>query len=364
MPTDIADSTPSPARIAAELRRRYPTAWSRFDEARAGRRAGLTQPTTWLTYGEVFSAYSRIFEDLGRSDVPIEVMADLYSFGTWRVTQGVYRFDAELLAALRDTPLDVSLPASLLTRLPEWAVYIETPGLTHIAKPIAGVVATLLDAPSGLSLMMTMLPENVVSIDDDLDRIQLHLTDMPLRERLALDVAATSDLQEQIAATLSAYENEGVSIPSDMKQEWSSKLAAALQADAIDTVLSGIVPFISLLLYLCSEEPDLPERVELPKGTTTKRGVRFFPPSQARIWPVGVRMGSALREARELYAEAGRGSRGNVRPHYRKAHWHKFWTGARNGERNLRIRWLMPVAVNIRADDQLPAVIHPVGSDS
>jgi hypothetical protein len=69
-------------------------------------------------------------------------------------------------------------------------VFVETPGFTHHGKPIVGMIATLFDAPSGLSLMLTLIPKTIVSIDADVDRIQLHLTDTPLRERLIRDTPA------------------------------------------------------------------------------------------------------------------------------------------------------------------------------
>jgi hypothetical protein len=360
-PSKIVDFVPAPVRIAADLGRRYPTAWRRFDEARSARPTGQSSAPTWLSHGEMIRAAELILKDSGQSKLTVEDVADLYAFGTWRTSQGVYRFDADLLDALRETPLEVSLPASLLTRLPEWAVYIETPGMQHVGRPIDGLIATLSDAPSGPSLMLTMIPKHLKSLSD-LDRIQLYLTDMSLRERMARDIAGNSDLEEQLMDAMSAYDqSDGVVVPETNKHELSGRLAQSAREKAIDTFLSGVVPFISLLLYLCSEDPDLTERPIRPTGKLTKQGVRFFPPTQVLIWPVGTRVGAALRKATASYDEAKSVAGGRtVRPHFRKAHWHAFWSGPRDGLRRLHVRWLMPVAVNFRADAALPAVIHPV----
>jgi hypothetical protein len=43
---------------------------------------------------------------------------------------------------------------------------------------------------------------------------------------------------------------------------------------------------------------------------------------------------------------------------------HSFWSGPHGSERALRIRWLMPIAANVSAGDELPAVIHTVRGES
>lgn len=39
-----------------------------------------------------------------------------------------------------------------------------------------------------------------------------------------------------------------------------------------------------------------------------------------------------------------------VRGHIRRAHWHSFWHGPREGERQLKLRWMHPTLVNLGAD--------------
>jgi hypothetical protein len=192
------------------MNRRFPTAWRRFDEARAGRPVRRNQdPVTWLTHDEALSAFANIRDDQQLDTISIEAITDLYAIGTWRVTQGIYRFDDELLRALAETPLDISLPASLLTRLPEWAVYVETQGFRHHGKPIVGMIATLFDAPSGLSLMLTLIPQTVRSIDDDLDRLQFHLTETSLRERLLRDIGDHGTRSAEFRETLDELAKAG-----------------------------------------------------------------------------------------------------------------------------------------------------------
>ena len=48
------------------------------------------------------------------------------------------------------------------------------------------------------------------------------------------------------------------------------------------------------------------------------------------------------------------------RAHIRRAHWHRFWTGPRDGERTPRVKWLPPIPVNVDDLDAMPAVVHPL----
>lgn len=67
----------------------------------------------------------------------------LSAIGIWRYSQGIYRYDADLLAALAGSELSGDLPSNHFRRLPEWCVYIETPGLTWLDTALHGFWAYL-----------------------------------------------------------------------------------------------------------------------------------------------------------------------------------------------------------------------------
>jgi hypothetical protein len=73
---------------------------------------------------------------------------ELCGLSAWRVTQGIYRYDPDVYAALVETDLSGPLPAEVLRRLPEWCVYIETPGMEAplvggVRVGVAGIYAWL-----------------------------------------------------------------------------------------------------------------------------------------------------------------------------------------------------------------------------
>jgi hypothetical protein len=59
------------------------------------------------------------------------------------VTQGVYRFDPTVLDALWETPVTGDIPTEVLYHLPEWCVYVNTPGKTWQGGSLHGFFAHL-----------------------------------------------------------------------------------------------------------------------------------------------------------------------------------------------------------------------------
>jgi len=131
-------------------------------------------------------------------------------------------------------------------------------------------------------------------------------------------------------------------------------------------VAQSLTKCVNLLLYLCSEKPDMPNDASLQ---TRRSKDSYGTPKRAVTWDVGTRIGAALRKAIQTDSRnetarnetaANISPRSAPRPHMRSAHWHSFWTGGRNSsERKLVLRWLPPIAVNIEGED-MPSVLRPV----
>jgi len=50
-------------------------------------------------------------------------------FGTWRYCKGIYTPHPALLHALTESPVSDTLPMDIFLRLPEWCIYVRTPGM-------------------------------------------------------------------------------------------------------------------------------------------------------------------------------------------------------------------------------------------
>ena len=106
--------------------------------------------------------------------------------------------------------------------------------------------------------------------------------------------------------------------------------------------------------YLCSANADIYKAYE-PQPRLKRNNAKR---RSAATWhEVGYRIGSELR----AYEKAGWGRAphqgGTVRPHMRRAHWHHYWIGPRDGERRIVLKWLAPTMVGAGID---AATVHKV----
>jgi hypothetical protein len=312
----------------------YPGAWKKYDQYRQDRgKGGLPDWPAWC-YCPMAAAYA-IVSGGGDNRVPLHLMADvaqLAALAAWRVTQGIYRFDPDVYEAVRTTPLSGDLPCELLYRLPEWCVYVETPGLIWMRSPLHGFFAHLeWDANTGREELRLLLDSEAV-----LAPAPLHLGAWPLFEA----VRNANKLAALHAGT-----------------------AEIFTPDLTASISTALEPLLSLLLYLCQDSADYTGPAEHPSNPVpkrTKQGWRLFPPDKPRHWDVAVRMGAALRAARAV-SEPGPGlgeGRQSPRGHIRRAHWHTYRTGP--GRADSVVKWLPPIPINLAGVDELPTVIHPV----
>lgn len=279
------------------------------------------------------------------------------TWATWRMGQGIYRFDPALYPALIATELDGDIPADMLGRLPEWCVYVETPGIAMPAMPggeapaVHGAWARL-DREDHGRLLLAVTPDT--DADDQI---------MPPTQHIPLSAGSVRDA---VATLADDWIAGGYRIDAGLTRE-----------ELVDGVTSWLRPVLNLLLYLCSESPDLTRRGQPaapanPEPVRTRRdGWRLFAADGPREWDVGVRIGAALRAAyaREETGGSAAATGRHVRPHVRRAHWHTILSGARKREdgttipssdRRAELRWMPPIPVAIDDAGELPAVIHPV----
>ena len=282
---------------------------------------------------------------------------ELGMMATWRLTQGVYRFDPDIYAEVVSTPVN-RVPCEALYYLPEWAVFIPTPDLEdspgfwarlewgHSTLP--NFLELLLLRPDGSTSFARLFLFPGATLDEAVDRT------WGLEFDACVRTVATDPAAPQYARAANFVE------------AWK---APEYRRREHDRLRSWVEPRLTLLLYLCSKNKDIshPDN-RLPANPAprkTKKGMRHFPAQAVRQWDVGIREGAALRQALEA-ADSSGGSAGTgrrKRPHIRRAHWHSYWTGSRNGDRSIVLKWLSPILINVENADHLPTTIRPVPAD-
>lgn len=313
-----------------EVNRLYPSLWKSIDKLRAGRKQ---TPFSWPDWCFcpliVYKALFDIDPDIKLNKEETDYRAALLlALCAWRVTQGIYRFDATLQEEIIATSIDEILPYEIFYQIPEWCVYIETPGMIYDTSPLFGYWACLSPDFKGETLILCLF----LDLDNFLFPIAIPLGNWSLQEAIYRAI-----------------------LKSDLNLE-----------EQTNSLKKNLQPLIALLLYLCSTSGEIgtgEKRPSNPKPKKTKSGLRIFPPDQPTVWDVGIRIGAALRKAykdtdtQKMEVDPITG-RARPRPHVRRAHWHTYLSGEKRSQR--LVKWQPPIFVRVDNADNLPVVIHPV----
>lgn len=304
----------------------YSNAWSQANEFRADRGVGLPRWPSWC-YCPMAAWYAIVSNEAGVDRLSLDLVADvarLSALGAWRVTQGIYQFDTDLAEALDRTLLVGEMPTDVLLRLPEYSLYIDGEGLSWMGEPLRGYWVHLEWDVNTERKEMRFL----IDTESGLQPAILHIGPWTVTE--AVDrMVGESRKQAQMA---------GMG-------------AGMLSNQLVEKIADEIQPVIARVLYICSDEPEITDRElsdrkpQRPKPKRVKKGYKLFPPDKPLIWYVGDHTGRLLRSARRSQPTEPEIARKNTKPHLRRAHWHGYWTGPRDGEQKFIYKWLPPIVV-------------------
>jgi hypothetical protein len=335
----------------------YPSAWKQVDNFRAARGKDLPFWPDWC-FMPLAGVYAIVSAEAEKQGIDITSPENMFlindvgiigALAAWRVTQGVYRFDQEVYRSVIDTPVTGDLPHDVLFGLPEWCVYVETPGLEFLGQPLAGFFAYLeYDVHDGRKELRLVLDHT--RPEDERPRLMsqvIHLGPWSLLEAVERAMQEAERVSRDMFVSTTPFP-PGVA----------------------EYIQNNYMPLVSLLLYICSANGEIGDgqrRPARPRPKKTKKGQRLFPPLKVSVWDVGVRMGAALRREKDAayreYRETETGDekrRASPRPHVRRAHWHGYWTGPRGGDRKFVLKWMPPILVGGDDNDDKPVTIRPV----
>lgn len=315
------------------LERRFPKIWDTAAYARGCK--GDSDAGDWPDYCWLpMSAWSAIVR------LDVRAMPLAAAAGTWRLSKGIYDFDGDLAEELMSTPLSEETPTSVFFSLPEYGIYIPTPW----NEKYSGMFAHL---EYDLRLRPSRVHDPFHRTGPESGHDELRLLYLPREGDM---------VQKSMPAML--HIGPGVSVMGSL---------SGIYGQYSPEILRRVEEELSLLLYLCSSEPDYGDRqppaYHEPKKI--KGRYKWIPAQKITEWEVGVRLGAAIRGFR---ASERRGSDSEptgrtVRPHIRRAHWHGYWTGPRReaGGQKFVYKWIPPVPVNAAAGGEgFPAVVRAV----
>ena len=275
-------------------------------------------------------------------DSAIEVIRDapiVAGLAAWRVTKGVYDFHPALLDSLWNSTIDGELPIDMFRYLPEWCVYI----------PV--------DPPrGGIRGCFAYVDEDV---EDWFPRKLVLLVD---QDEALVEVEIELKAGADILAAMPLFSGYNISGGLTQPRVQPLLMTDAERQNAIPLVHNVVTPLVSLVMYLCLTSVELTatdrgeSRPGKPAVNRSGRGPVFDTPAEPRKWGVDYRIGAAIQRGRPSAGGGESGStptgRARMRPHIRRAHWHRYWTGPRGEPDNRRLlaRWLPPIPVAIDDD--------------
>ncbi len=308
-----------PLELENAMHRKYPGVWKKISDLAI---LGKGQWPYWC-YTPVCAA-SVALESYG---VSLEVSKDINAvnfLSSWRLTKSVYRFDPAIRDALTSTPIS-QIPTEIIFRLPEWCIYIDFQGWGAFPEYHGAFISLEydFDRPEDPELRITFDgKEGLVQF------IPLHLAHPDLEQAIKRGLEISAENAPYLAET-------------------------KVLLDHMDKLADTASKLLSLVLYLCSEAPDLSGDTppNNPKSRKTKRGSRYFHADNPSVVEVGFNLGKIIRSSVE-----GPGAGTSKRPHIRRAHWHTYRTG--KGRAIPKLKWIAPVAVNAGGD--IPVTVKNV----
>lgn len=343
----------------------YPGLWREFASFRDSQcKAGANSTNScWMPIAAGIAIATRDAGcHLGRAEAILTVSpwglntpTVLTALATWRLGKAVIRFDPTLADHLDKTDDVAEIPARILTRLPAWCVYITAPRSIHQVFDLEMVHGAFVhvesDANTGRQELRLLLDADG-ACGPELIPLVLYIDRGTVTASLEAFLVNTLLTDHQNRCGIDASEHE---------------VRAIIDADpsaaaSLDTLRKMIMPWMSRILYLCSYEADITD-VDHPdsKLARSEPGNTRKPwtgATSTTIWDVGYRIGSIIRFGTQdvstdrTTTQPSQGQ--NVRPHWRRAHWHIYRVG--EGRHQTRLRWIAPTPIMVNDLDQLPLV--------
>lgn len=263
----------------------------------------------------------------------------LHVFGAWRNTLGIYRIDDDIFGQIVKSPIPDDTPSTVFERLPEWCVYIDLP---------ADAMGAVTDGDRRAVIAGFWALFDVQNVAGKSQRV----------------LSLVLDIDESIKTTHDAYQPLLVPIRDDMtvRQAVLSVFDgmnhhvndAFIRRANAETEINIITHLLSLLLWLCAEEPDISNikgepisgyQLRLPKYRVNKKTGVFIPPNQPIVYNIGKRLGGEVRQFNEKVAASDSRISARKRPHIRRGHWHGVWSGT-GQNKQFNIYWQPAIFVN------------------
>lgn len=354
------EEMPSPIKWLKYCAKKYPNVWKEIENIRKHKgKNGISKWPNWcycptsyvskLISPKAPRSRSSINSSFIASRDEINAFIATTILTSWRRTQGIYRINSELFDSLVSTKITDDIPVEVLYHFPEWSVYIEFPENqeNELFHPSTKGFFAYLDYNLFYSSAM------LVILEDYGDRV--HHYSIFLKDTIKGSLEETMRIAENDAIRL------GHSIDEYKKEIGDPK-------EAVKSIIKTLSPFVSILLYLCSEAADIKNQNDSTfshhqiKSRSLKSEFSNLPIYSPKVWEVGYRVGPTLNanksqptqpiESGNVNEPDSPNNPNGVRPHVRRAHYHGYWVGS-GQEKKFILKWLYPILVGTKNPDEI-----------
>jgi len=252
----------------------------------------------------------------------------------------IFQFSNEIVNALSSTELPENISLSLFEKLPFDCFYLGAGKLfdRHVLKGAYVITQTDFDGtPRGLRLDF---------VSDRTDRNEI----------------ATGTFIISTFVTL----GEGKTL-SDYMRDLYHLLEHEISYSTYDMERTVLYTkhVLNCLLYLASEKADI-EKAGTKysgKGFGNSKNINLSKnhPKHCQVNKVGYSV-NYIKQLREVRKATESGATGKtVAPHIRRAHWHTYWVGKKDGsDRQQVVKWILPTLVNAKDESELKLRVNKV----
>lgn len=327
----------TPLALVRKWSREDKSVYSSLDNCRKAKENGEID---WPDYCPlpINAAYTYLVSVLKYPDLDAAAnCAELTACWAWRKNKVVYSFDSDLAAALADQANDVTdtdiLPSELLMHLPYPCIYIKAPNLLEYMDGFFAWMDYDVNR-NGAELRIQWV---FTTLDGSIPQV-IHIIPGATLKDCFLDTVQTT------------MEHADGMVDITQPAESSRIILTAMQ----------------LLLYLVADNADISDDV-----TPQIRVVNSSAAGKRKPWHdkasdvvgknVGVRIGAAFRRSSSRKPDSDRTGTGSAKsPHMRRGHWHHYWRGPKNGNRELVLRWTAPTMIHAEIGDADNVIVYPV----
>jgi hypothetical protein len=286
-----------------------------------------------------------------------DVLTTNIVLSTWTKFKMVYKIDNDFFHEIKQTE-NLITSKEMFDKLPFKCFFIDLTEVDNIANFKGAWVYITTDDIHGnkdfYSVNIYMVQNDNFTFftyyswykfTDEQQEVEWHSDDLPKSDFIARTFVGEDDLMTKDIRSL-------LNNPTDFTKDGLIDVTLDMR-DEYDPRESIVISIFQIMSFIAIDASDVNENATTkstykPHKEGSKIKNKF---SEVRMWDVGVQYGKAIRVAKREYKKhierendsVESKDRKPVRPHIRRAHWHKYHVG--EGRKQTKTLWLAPVYV-------------------